>query len=114
PEAFAQGVGAARDHGAAGLPHQLFGVRSLGLAGSLAPDAGADYLSGLLIGHELRAGLAWRAARGLSDAPLRLIGETQLCERYARALALFGEPVVPVFSNTAPAGLWRLAQQGGL
>lgn len=114
PEAFEQGVAAARDHGEAGLPNQLFGVRSLGLAGRLAPAAGADYLSGLLIGHELRAGLAWRAARGLRGAPLRLIGEPVLCERYARALALFGEPDAQALSNTAPAGLWRLAQPGGL
>lgn len=114
PEAFEQGVAAARDHGEAGLPNQLFGVRSLGLAGRLAPEAGADYLSGLLIGHELRAGLAWRDARGLRGAPLRLIGEPALCERYARALALFGDADAPALSNTAPAGLWRLAQHGSL
>jgi len=112
PEAFEQGVAAARDHGEAGLPNQLFGVRSLGLAGRIAPEGLADYLSGLLIGHELRAGLAWRASQGLKAAPLRLIGESALCDRYATALALFGEPDALALSNTAPAGLWRLAQQG--
>ncbi|MCY4753069.1 2-dehydro-3-deoxygalactonokinase [Pelomonas aquatica] len=114
PEAFEQGVAAARDHGEAGLPNQLFGVRSLGLAARIVPEGLADYLSGLLIGHELRAGLAWREARGLNAAPLRLIGEPALCERYAHALALFGEPGSQALSNTAPAGLWRLANQGGL
>lgn len=114
PEAFVQGVAAARYHGEDGLPNQLFSVRSLGLAGRMAPEGLADYLSGLLIGHELRAGLAWREARGLGRAPLRLIGENQLCERYARALALFGEPDAQALSNTAPAGLWLLANQGGL
>jgi 2-dehydro-3-deoxygalactonokinase len=109
-EGFAAGVTAAREHGEAGLPHQLFGVRSLGLGGRLPPAALADYLSGLLIGHELRAGLHWRAAQGLAGAPLRLIGEPALCARYAQALALFGEPGAVSLSNTAPAGLWRLAQ----
>lgn len=113
-EAFDQGVAAARDDGEAGLPNQLFGVRSLGLAGRIASEGLADYLSGLLIGHELRAGLAWRATHGLQGAPLRLVGEPALCDRYARALELFGEPGAHALSNTAPAGLWRLAQQGGL
>jgi len=112
PEAFEQGIAAARDHGEAGLPSQLFSVRSLGLAGRIAPEGLAGYLSGLLIGHELRAGLAWRETRRLTGAPLRLIGELQLCERYARALALFGEPDARALSNTAPAGLWQLAQRG--
>lgn len=113
-EAFNEGVAAARDHGDAGLPHQLFSVRSLGLAGRIAPPDLAEYLSGLLIGHELRAGLAWRAQSGLGAAPLRLIGEPALCARYAQGLALFGAADAPVLSNTAPAGLWRLAQEGGL
>lgn len=110
PEGFAAGVQAALAHGELGLSHQLFGVRSLGLAGRLAPEALPDYLSGLLIGHELRAGLRWREAQGLADAPLRLIGEPALCERYALALQLFGQADAQSLSNTAPAGLWRLAQ----
>lgn len=111
PESFVQGVAAARDHGDAGLPHQLFGTRTLGLTQRLPAAALADYLSGLLIGHELRAGLAWRAARGLDQAPLRLIGEAALCDRYARALAAFGLADAACLSNTASAGLWLLAQE---
>lgn len=103
---FAQGVRAARDHGELGLPHQLFAVRTLGLTGRLASEALPDYLSGLLIGHELRAGLRAHDA----DAPLVLLGEPALCQRYAKALDLFGIGPLQVLPNTAAAGLWRIAQ----
>ena len=109
-QAFAAGVRAARAQGQLGLSHQLFAVRTLGLTGRLAHAVLPDYLSGLLIGHELRAGLAWRAAHQLADAPLLLIGEAALCQRYVAALALFDVGDVRVLPNTAPAGLWRLAQ----
>jgi len=102
---FVEGVSAARDQGAAGLSHQLFAVRTLGLTGRLPHEALSGYLSGLLIGHELRAGLA-ELDQG---APLLLVGEPALCARYAAALDLFGRPAVPVLPNTAAAGLQRLA-----
>lgn len=108
--AFLKGVQAAREHGELGLAHQLFAVRTLGLMEQL-PTAGlADYMSGLLIGHELRAGLAWRAAHGLSQAPLVLIGEPTLCARYEQGLSAFACKPDLLLDNTAPAGLWRLAQ----
>ncbi len=109
-EGFAAGVAAARDAGETGLLHQLFSVRTLGLSGQLPPEALPDYLSGLLIGHELRAGLYWRQAAGLAGAPLQLVGEPLLCERYARALVQCGQTCLPPLPNTAAAGLWALAQ----
>ncbi|HEY1147655.1 MAG TPA: 2-dehydro-3-deoxygalactonokinase [Pseudoduganella sp.] len=113
-EAFEQGVRTARDDGQANLGHHLFAVRTLGLTERLPPEALADYMSGLLIGHELRAGLAWRAQAALKQAPLVLIGEPKLCDRYAQALAVFGVTPDHIFENTAPAGLWALAQRAGL
>ncbi|MBT9493191.1 MAG: 2-dehydro-3-deoxygalactonokinase [Paucibacter sp.] len=108
--AFLKGVQAARDQGELGLAHQLFAVRTLGLMEQLPAAGLADYLSGLLIGHELRAGLAWRAAQGLSQAPLVLIGEPTLCARYEQGLSVFACKPDLLLDNTAPAGLWRLAQ----
>lgn len=108
---FAAGVSAVRDAGEAGLLHQLFSVRSLGLSQQLPAEALPDYLSGLLIGHELRAGLAWRQAAGLAGAPMQLVGEPALCERYATALVMFGQTCLPPLPNTAAAGLWALAQR---
>ena len=111
--AFAAGVDAARGSAPGALGHQLFAVRTLGLTGRLAPDALGDYLSGLLIGHELVAGLAASAAARAAGAPLVLIGEAALCRRYADALALIDVRVDALLDNTAPRGLWAFARASG-
>jgi 2-dehydro-3-deoxygalactonokinase len=111
---FLSGVDAVRKHGDLGLTHQLFAVRTLGLTERMPTSGLHDYLSGLLIGHELRSGMAWRRARGLGDAPLVLVGEPALCRRYAQALQRFGLPSAQALPNTAPAGLWQLALAAGL
>ncbi|HEX7641934.1 MAG TPA: 2-dehydro-3-deoxygalactonokinase [Burkholderiaceae bacterium] len=113
-QAFAAGVDAARDTKAPGLTHQLFTARTLPLTGRMRGEAAADYLSGMLIGHEIEAGLAWRDAAGLAVAPLVLIGEPELCRRYSRALERFGMHADLLLPNTAPAGLWSLAHKAGL
>lgn len=109
--AFARGLAMARRSAAGELPHQLFAARTLGLLGDLPHAALADFLSGLLIGHEVLAGL-----RGLQDAaaPIVLIGEAALCARYAEALAQFGAGTVRSLGNTAPAGLFHFAVAAGL
>lgn len=114
PDAFVLGVDAARDHGDLGLPHQMFAARSLGVTGRLPHEMLADYLSGLLIGHELRAGLQWRAMAGLGAQPLALVGAPKLCARYQVALHRFDRPADLVLDNTAPAGLLALAREAGL
>ncbi|MES2126168.1 MAG: 2-dehydro-3-deoxygalactonokinase [Pseudomonadota bacterium] len=108
PAAFAAGVDAARYGDKHSLSHQLFAVRTLGLTGQMPAAGLADYLSGLLIGHELQAGLAWRAGAGLSNAPLVLVGDDALCARYDSALRRFGATAA-LLPNSAPAGLWRIA-----
>lgn len=114
PDAFVRGVEAARDHGELGLPHQLFAARSLGVTGRLPHGMLADYLSGLLIGHELRAALQWRAIAGLDSRPLALVGAPNLCARYQVALHRFDRPADLVLDNTAPAGLLALAREARL
>jgi 2-dehydro-3-deoxygalactonokinase len=111
-EAFVRGATAARDSGAAGALSRLFSARALMLDGALAPDAVPDYLSGLLIGEEFRAALADGLAR--HDAPLQLIGEPALCERYRRAAALFDIALPPPLQDAAAHGLWRIAVQAGI
>ncbi len=111
-DAFARGVAAARDSGAAGAFARLFSARALMLDGTLASASVPDYLSGLLIGEEFRAALADGLAR--RDTPLQLIGEPALCERYRRAAALFGIELPPAIEDAAARGLWQLATQAGL
>ena len=106
--AFARGVAFAAQSRPGEMAHQLFSVRTLALAGRLAPDALPDYLSGLLIGHEIVAASANTLSEGLS-----LIGAPALCARYVQAFAVLGLPAPQVVDNTAPRGLWRLAKAGG-
>lgn len=112
--AFDLGLQQCRDSRVPGqLAKDLFSVRSLGLTGQLAPELAADYLSGLLIGHELSGALAELALAGL-PAPACLLGEDRLCQRYARALSLFDRPLCPILENTAPQGMVHLARTLGL
>ncbi|VWB34212.1 2-dehydro-3-deoxygalactonokinase [Burkholderia lata] len=117
-DAFERGVCAAQAGHATGLLATIFGSRARLLAGDLAPAEQADYLSGVLIGHEL-AGLAAEdggpggAARDDALRPM-LIGDAALCERYKHAASLFGWPPVDTIDGAAAAGLWVLAERAGL
>ncbi|MCO6415915.1 2-dehydro-3-deoxygalactonokinase [Siccirubricoccus sp. KC 17139] len=82
--AFRRGVRRAGEAG--GLLHQLFGTRGLGLMGELLPAETSSYLSGLLIGHELRAVLAEAPPAG----PIHLAGAEALAAAYALAFAECG------------------------
>jgi 2-dehydro-3-deoxygalactonokinase len=88
PDAAGFEAGVRRSAEAGGLLHHLFGVRARGLFGELPETASASYLSGMLIGHEIRA--AHGAARRV-----HLLCTAQLAQIYRRALSLLDvEPVV--------------------
>jgi 2-dehydro-3-deoxygalactonokinase len=108
---FDRGVVAARDHAHVGLSALIFSARTLMLAGQLPPADTLSYLSGLLIGEELRSALA---GRGLRGGPVALIGDPQLCACYARAFELFDLPNVGAIEDAATAGLWRIAVRAAL
>ena len=110
--AFELGLASARRSAPGDLSHQLFATRTLGLTGRLAPAALADYLSGLLIGHELVSGL-FAAGNELASMPLVMIGEPALCQRYVRSLEYMDQAVAAVLDNTAPVGLWNFAAAAG-
>lgn len=112
PDTFARGVIAARDSGSAGACSRLFSARALMLDGALAPDAVPEYLSGLLIGEELRSGLATHRFR--HDAPLQLIGDAALCARYRLAASHFDIDLAEPLVDTAAHGLWQIACNIGL
>jgi 2-dehydro-3-deoxygalactonokinase len=111
-DAFAQGV--ARGLGDGELAHDLFGARTLALAGSLGADEVADWLSGLLIGREIRAARAWAARAGVDSGSVRIIGAHGLAERYDLALADAGTLTERGSEDAAAHGLWRIAQRAGL
>lgn len=113
--AFERGVSAVRAHGA-GATTLLFSARTLVLTGQLAAADSLEYLSGLLVGEEIRCALrAWPDADAdAGDAPRVLVGDAKLCERYRRALAMFGVQSQAAADGAAPAGLWQIAMQAGL
>jgi 2-dehydro-3-deoxygalactonokinase len=115
--AFDRGVGVALSpDGAIGPLSTLFSARTLGLTGQLPGSAQADYLSGLMIGHELRAlAEAVRARSGQAALPsVTLIGSQGLCERYQRALGASGFADVALAAEATERGLWCLAEAAGL
>lgn len=111
-EAFTRGIKTARDSGAAGVASRLFTARSLFLTGDITAPQTLDYLSGLLIGEEIRS-----ATVGPPDAvcpAIVLLGDPSLCERYRLALATFGIDTVKALNDTGPMGLWRIGVAAGL
>jgi 2-dehydro-3-deoxygalactonokinase len=80
---FDAGVRRSGDPG--GLLHHLFGVRAQALAGRLAETEAGAYLSGILIGHEIRSALD--SARG---AVVHVIGSPDLTRLYGNAIAACG------------------------
>ncbi|WP_426203021.1 2-dehydro-3-deoxygalactonokinase [Pseudomonas sp. TWP3-1] len=116
-QAFDLGVQVALSaDGEIGVLSTLFSARSLGLTGELSPSAQPDYLSGLLIGHELAALAAvQRRRRNNPNLPsIILIGNAQLCARYSRALDACGFARVTLAEQATERGLWRLAVAAGL
>ncbi|MBK1842860.1 2-dehydro-3-deoxygalactonokinase [Azospirillum sp. YIM B02556] len=116
--AFAEGVRAAQASGPGDLTHQIFAARTLGITRRMAPELLKDYLSGLLIGHELVSGLAHGEIdpdAGRTDGcPLLLIGDGALCRRYVQGLGLLGVEPTARLENTAPRGLFQFAIAAGL
>jgi 2-dehydro-3-deoxygalactonokinase len=80
---FDAGVQRAGDPG--GLLHHIFGARSLVLAGSLPETEVAAYLSGILIGHEVRSALAGRRGQ-----VVHVVGTPDQTSLYARAISAAG------------------------
>ena len=111
--AFRRGLAVAGSPaGAIGVLSTIFSCRTLGLTGALDATAQADYLSGLLIGHEIAA--LRQALHGDPAGEIVLIGETGLCARYQKALELYEMTPVSLALHATPHGLWKLARDAGL
>lgn len=110
--AFRRGVSMARDSGAAGALSRVFSARTLMLDGVLAPSSVSDYLSGLLIGDEMRIAVA--AGWADPSSSVHMVGEGALCDRYLKAADMFGLTVHKAPDATTSHGLWRIAQAAGL
>ena len=99
--AFEQGVALAL--GGRGLLHTAFSARALALFKRINAKALPSYLSGLLIGEELKGQILQR-----SDTVV-LIGSPALAARYELALAQLGVQVQQVGSSATWCGLRAIA-----
>jgi 2-dehydro-3-deoxygalactonokinase len=95
--AFDAGIDRARE--AACLLRSAFSVRTLSLFGVHSPDASLSYLSGLVIGEELRCQALPH------DQPVVVVGAAALTERYQRALSRSGVSVTALDAPAAWSGL---------
>ena len=82
-----------------GLLHHLFGVRTRALMGELAPAASASYLSGILVGHELRSSEAMK---------IHILGAPELAALYGHAASLLGIDTETLDPDAAVRALFRL------
>jgi 2-dehydro-3-deoxygalactonokinase len=96
-------VGVRRAGEGKGLLHNAFGARALALFERLAPAPSASYLSGLLIGEELRVQSPGRE--------VVLIGAPALTARYALALKQAGVATRTLGAEATWAGLAALGEQ---
>ena len=86
------------------LLHTAFSTRSLALFKRLPATALPSYLSGLVIGEELRAQTL------PTQTEVVVIGSEALTRRYQIALALRDVPTQRIGSQATWAGLWAIVQ----
>ena len=113
--AFDRGVLVAQTPaGRAGVLSTIFSTRTLGLTGELDGAGQREYLSGLLIGHEIAALQALLAEQRHQPVRVVLVGDAALCVRYTRALRAYGLDQIEVAGQATERGLWQLAITAGL
>lgn len=112
-DAFERGLSIAfSPHGSRGIMATAFSARTLVLTGRLEPAEIADYLSGLMIGHEiLSVSETWK---GREQRRITICGNQNLSSRYRRGLQRLGIGDIVELQRTAPAGIWKIADTAGL
>jgi len=106
---FRMGVASGLEAGA-DLLHRLFHVRTLPLFEKISEEMTADYLSGLLIGTEIRAATQHSAING----SIILVGRGDLADRYQRALAIHGLESQQAPDDIVARGHFVIAKSAGL
>lgn len=103
-EVFIEGVMQSQKPG--GLLHHAFSARSLALFEKLNPAQSSSYISGLLIGEEIKS-----AKADLKDqvTTLFILGNGQLTQRYGFAMDALGLTATALADEVTWSGLWALA-----
>ena len=105
PRDFERGLAESARHPVASLLHRLFQSRSLRLDKQLSAEGAASWMSGLLIGTDVRGALSLFSQHE-ADAPVYVIGAPKLNESYALALTRSGRASIQIDgAKAALAGL---------
>lgn len=106
--AFQLGLKTSQQEG--GLLHHLFSARSNYINEELAAEQVRDYLSGIIIGHDVQSMLAAIKTTQQKSETVYLVGSQKLCNRYACALETAGlQHKFIEASDATIRGLKRLA-----
>ncbi len=108
-QAFDEGV----DHAGTrpgSLTHLLFTARTEALLGGLAPHQVPAYVSGLLVGTEIRDAAGWAPG----DLVPTIVARSRLAARYARAMTRLGLRGAVADGDSAAAGLFAIARAAAL
>jgi 2-dehydro-3-deoxygalactonokinase len=103
-EVFIDGVMQSQKPG--GLLHHAFSARSLALFEKLNPAQSSSYISGLLIGEEIKSA---KVDRLDENTPLFILGNSQLTHRYDFAMEALGLSATTLADEVTWSGLWALA-----
>jgi 2-dehydro-3-deoxygalactonokinase len=103
-EVFIEGVMQSQKPG--GLLHHAFSARSLALFEKLNPAQSSSYISGLLIGEEIKSA---KADLKDQETPLFILGNSQLTQRYGFAMEALGMKAIALADEVTWSGLWALA-----
>lgn len=106
---FERGVNAGLENGSS-LLHDLFHVRTLPLMGRIKGSQVADYLSGILIGAEIKAA----KERGDATDSVTIVGRNDLTDRYTAALTLADIQNRAAPDDVVAMGHFLIAQSAGL
>ena len=109
--AFARGV--LRGLGAGGFTHDVFGARTLALMGELPPGDVPEWLSGFVIGREIRNARTWAQHAGDDASRVLVVGSDALASRYLAALRISEIAATPGPADAAATGLYRIACAAG-
>jgi 2-dehydro-3-deoxygalactonokinase len=96
----------------ANATHVIFAARTAGLMGKVPAQGLPDYLSGMLIGIEI--GSALHGAGGSGLRKVTLLGNDDLCSRYAAALDFAGVASRHAPEGATTRGQWLVAESAGL
>ncbi|MBF0279105.1 MAG: 2-dehydro-3-deoxygalactonokinase [SAR324 cluster bacterium] len=113
PVSFIKGVRNSQLNQYSGLLHNLFSTRTLALDHQIKSEHLAAYLSGLLIGSEIREAKIYMEQHGIAGlGELKLIGSPELGPLYKTAIETLGDWQCLLFNeNSVVQGLYKIAVQ---